>query len=143
MEPARWAAFCDSKSVVSGPQVRRLVCLGIACGIGLYAAFAGAQSQITVVPADSVWREDISSAPLHPDSATVISRLEGVGGWVSGTMRIDFSIEVLHADGSTPFLDFTPTGDFFDPDCDHLPVPMPAGGAQSGDDLESGWGHGA
>jgi len=48
-------------------------------------------------------------------------------------MRIDFSIEVLHADGNTPFLPFTPTGDFFDPDCDHVAVPVPAGGALEGE----------
>ena len=119
---------------MSQQRFRRLVRLGIAGGLGLRAAIAGAQSPIPEVPADSVWREDISSAPLHPDSATVISWLEGVGGWGSGDMRIDFSIEVLHADGATPFLNFIPTGNFFDPDCDHVPVPVPAGGALEGED---------
>jgi hypothetical protein len=52
----------------------------------------------------------------------------------SPTMRIDFSIEVLHADGATPFQDFTPTGNFYDPDCDLAPVPVPAGGALEGED---------
>jgi len=115
-------------------QSRRLVSLGMVCGLGLSASFAGAQSMIPEVSADSVWAEDISSAPVHPGSATVISWLEGAGGWGSGTMRIDFSIEVLHADGSTPFLDFTPTGDFYDPDCDHVPLPVPVGGALEGED---------
>jgi hypothetical protein len=115
-------------------QSRQLVSLGIACGMGMSVSFAGAQSRIPEVPADSVWRENISSAHVHPESAIVISWLEGVGGWGSGTMRIDFSIEVLHADGAAPFLDFTPTGDFYDPDCDHVPVPVPAGGALEGED---------
>jgi hypothetical protein len=95
---------------------------------------APAQSPIPALPADSVWRQDISSSPVAADSATVIAWLDGQGGWGSGTMRIDFSIEVLHADGATPFLSFTPTGDFFDPDCDHVPVPVPAGGALEGED---------
>jgi serine/threonine-protein kinase len=80
-----------------------------------------------------VWREDVSSAPAAPDSAAVIAWLQAAGGWGSGTMRIDFSIEVLHADGATPFREFTPTGDFYDPDCDLAPVPVPAGGALEGE----------
>jgi serine/threonine-protein kinase len=51
-------------------------------------------------------------------------------------MQIDFSIEVLEADASTPFRSFTPTGDFFDPDCDLAQVPVPPGGALEG---ESGY----
>jgi serine/threonine-protein kinase len=51
-------------------------------------------------------------------------------------MRIDFSIALLHADASTPLQNFTPTQDFFSPDCDHVPFPVPAGGALEG---ESGY----
>jgi serine/threonine-protein kinase len=97
------------------------------------ASTAVAQSPLPSVPADSVWRQDISSAPVAADSSTVIGWLDGQGGWGSGTLRIDFSIEVLHADGSAPFLSFTPTGDFYDPDCDQVPVPVPAGGAIEGE----------
>jgi serine/threonine-protein kinase len=49
-------------------------------------------------------------------------------------MQIDFTIEVLEADASAPFRTFTPTGDFYDPDCDFEPVPLPAGGALEGED---------
>ncbi len=97
---------------------------------------AAAQSPIPSTPADSVWRQEISSAPIAADSATVIAWLDNAGGWGGGTMRIDFSIEVLRADAQTPFLAFTPTGDFFSPDCDQVPVPVPAGGALEG---ESGY----
>ncbi len=55
------------------------------------------------------------------------------GGWGTGAMQIDFSIDVLTADASTPFLDFTPTGDFYTPDCDHVPFPVPAVGAVEGE----------
>jgi len=49
-------------------------------------------------------------------------------------MQVDFSIEVLEADASTPFRSFTPTGDFFDPDCDLVSsMPVPPGGALEGE----------
>ena len=48
-------------------------------------------------------------------------------------MRIDFSIEVLQADATTPFRTFTPTADFYTPDCDHAPFPVPPGGAIEGE----------
>ncbi|HEY4116681.1 MAG TPA: hypothetical protein VGM56_02445 [Byssovorax sp.] len=51
-------------------------------------------------------------------------------------MRIDFSITLQHADASTPFRTFTPTEDFYTPDCDDVPFPVPLGGALEG---ESGY----
>jgi serine/threonine-protein kinase len=63
----------------------------------------------------------------------VITTLEQSGGWGTGEMRIDFSIEVLAADQGTPLRAFTPTNDFFSPDCDQAPVPLPAGGALEGE----------
>ena len=111
-----------------------LFCAGsLIFAMSLCVPTAVAQSPIPSMPADSVWRQDISSVPVAADSATVIAWLAVQGGWGSGTMRIDFSIEVLHGDGGTPFQAFTPTGDFFDPDCDNLPVPVPAGGALEGE----------
>jgi len=51
-------------------------------------------------------------------------------------MRIDFSIEVLDATASTLDRTFKPTGDFYSPDCDFVPMPVPPGGALEG---ESGY----
>jgi len=99
----------------------------------MVATTAGAQSLIPTLPADSVWRKDVSSAPKAADSDDVIAWLDGEGGWGFGSMRIDFSIEVLHADGAAPFTTFTPTGDFYTPDCDHVEVPVPPGGALEGE----------
>lgn len=48
-------------------------------------------------------------------------------------MQIDFSIEVLDATPTTPYLTFNPTSDFFTPDCDHVPMPVPPGGALEGE----------
>ncbi|HEU4457258.1 MAG TPA: hypothetical protein VFR81_29585, partial [Longimicrobium sp.] len=68
-----------------------------------------------------------------PESAAVIAWLNSVGGWGGGNMQIDFSLEVLQADATAPFRSFTPTGDFYDPDCDFAQVPVPAGGAIEGE----------
>jgi hypothetical protein len=48
-------------------------------------------------------------------------------------MQIDFSINLLYADASTPFETFLPNGDFYSPDCDQLPFPVPANGAVEGE----------
>jgi hypothetical protein len=48
-------------------------------------------------------------------------------------MQIDFSINLLTADASTPFQTWTPTSDFYTPDCDHVPMPVPSGGAVEGE----------
>jgi serine/threonine-protein kinase len=87
-------------------------------------------------PREAVWYQDISQAPLDPQSADVIAWLDAAGGWGTGTMRIDFSIEVLTADETVPFESFIPTGDHFSPDCDIANVPVPPGGALEG---ESGY----
>ncbi|MFO0554879.1 MAG: hypothetical protein U0271_41265 [Polyangiaceae bacterium] len=77
--------------------------------------------------------QDISAAPVSASSSTTTQWLQNNGGWGTGQMRIDFSIEVLSATASTPFLDFQPTGDFYDPDCDQVPMPVPVGGALEGE----------
>ena len=100
----------------------------------LLASHIGAQSPIPQVPADSVWRQDITDAPVAADSSTVITWLSNQGGWGYGSMRIDFSIHVLHADANTPFLGFDPTTEFYSPDCDLVDVPVPAGGAIEGEE---------
>jgi serine/threonine-protein kinase len=59
-----------------------------------------------------------------------MAALKQVGGWGNNNVfQIDFSITVLHANATTPTQSFTPTSDFFTPDCDLVAMPMPAGGA--------------
>lgn len=77
--------------------------------------------------------ENVEGAAVDADSSTVTSWLEDNGGWGTGEMRIDFSIEVLLAGPETPFVTFEPTGDFYEPDCDAVPVPLPEGGALEGE----------
>ncbi len=83
-------------------------------------------------PAASPWYQDISAAPLDPESPQVISYLSRVG-WGLGRMQIDFSLEVMDAAPNTPYLPFTKTGDFYEPDCDYAPVPVPPGGNLEGE----------
>src|ERR1700710_41994 len=111
-------------------------CGAALCGLLLFALSAEAQGPPPAghgpyFPADSPWYQDISAAPLDAESSLVINWLNGVG-WGGGQMQIDFSIEVLQADGSPPRT-FIPTGDFFNPDCDPVPMPVPANGALEGE----------
>src|SRR5690606_29441528 len=87
-------------------------------------------------PNGSVLYQDISDAPVRGDSADTIAYLESMGGWGTGELRIDFSLEVLTADDGAPMRSFTPTDNHYAPDCDELAVPVPPGGALEG---ESGY----
>ncbi|MBW2736823.1 MAG: hypothetical protein JRH20_30940 [Deltaproteobacteria bacterium] len=79
------------------------------------------------------WYRDISKAKLARDSAEVIRWLEAAGGWGFGRFQIDFSFHVLTADANTPRLEFEPTDDHFQPDCDIEAVPVPPNGALEGE----------
>lgn len=84
----------------------------------------------------STWTDEVSAAPLDPESDAVIAWLEDAGGWGLGRFQIDFSFEVLEADESAPLRSFEPTADHFSPDCDFDSLPVPDGGALEG---ESGY----
>src|SRR5262249_18548794 len=72
---------------------------------------------------------DVSASPKASDSDTLIAALTAAGGWGNGNkFQIDFSMDVLTAEASTPHVAFTPTTDFYTPDCDHVDVPVPPGG---------------
>ena len=80
------------------------------------------------------FNRDVTSAAKHPDSAAMIASLRAAGGWGNGDkVQVDFSFDVLGADASTPMRTFTPTGDFYEPDCDHVPVPVPPNGNVEGE----------
>ncbi len=79
------------------------------------------------------WYQDVSAAPVDAESDQVLRGLEARGGFGTGSIRIDFSIEVLRADGAVTGRTFQATDDFYDPDCDHMPVPLPAAGRLEGE----------
>src|SRR5262249_33910237 len=64
-------------------------------------------STSTTVPgqlfeAPNPWNSDVSSLPKSATSDGIVQALAAAGGWGLGSMRIDFSIEVLQADATTP-----------------------------------------
>jgi hypothetical protein len=93
---------------------------------------AGALFYYRVLPGP-FWMRDISAAPVDAASSAIIANLAAAGGFGNGRLQIDFSISVLSADASVPLQSFTPTSDFFSPDCDLAPVPVPPGGALEGE----------
>jgi hypothetical protein len=80
------------------------------------------------------WNRDVSALPKAPHSEAWITALRAAGGWGTGDrLHIDFTLAVLAADPTTPRRAFQPTEDFFVPDCDHIPVPIPSGGNLEGE----------
>jgi serine/threonine-protein kinase len=82
------------------------------------------------------WSTDVSGQPASTQSKTIIDGLVAAGGWGTSGFQMDISITVQSATASTPFVAFQPTADFWTPDCDQVPMPMPVGGAVEG---ESGY----
>jgi hypothetical protein len=87
-------------------------------------------------PEGAFMYQRVDGSPLDPQSSTVTRWLQDHGGFGTGAMRIDFSIEVLSAPAGTPLRAFMPTSEFYTPDCDPAPIPVPAVGALEG---ESGY----
>jgi serine/threonine-protein kinase len=84
-------------------------------------------------PAGAIWTKDISHAPLDPKSSTIIAWLADAGGWGSGKMNVDFSLRVLQANASTPFVPFRKGPEFYTADSDMVStVPLPPGGGMEG-----------
>lgn len=85
-------------------------------------------------PIGSPWTQDISHAPLDPNSAKTIGWLASVGGWGFGRMQSDFSLRVMQATETTPFVPFKKGPGFFNNDSDFVStVPLPAGGGMEGE----------
>ena len=82
-------------------------------------------------PPSATFYQDISTAPLDPNSEAILSQL-AAAGWGSGVMKIDFSITILHADASVQPRSFTPASGYYTPDCDMTQVPIPPGGNAEG-----------
>jgi serine/threonine-protein kinase len=77
----------------------------------------------------------VSGVTPASNSEAIIGSLRGAGGWGNGdTFQIDFGIEVLQVPGAMPTKQaFTPSDDFYEPDCDAVPMPVPAGGNLEGE----------
>jgi hypothetical protein len=82
----------------------------------------------------TAWNKDVSGLGKSDESDEMLGWLADHGGFGTRRLRIEFSQKLLWATGSAPFRHFTPTDDFFSPDCDHVPFPVPAGGALEDND---------
>ena len=86
-------------------------------------------------PATAVWHQDVSTADVHPNSASMLSTLAGLGGWGNGNrFQIDMSFHVRHlAPGEMPprfpvvdRKDGSQLDDnYYLPDCEPLGTTMP------------------
>ena len=85
-------------------------------------------------PPGAIWTQDVSHAPLDPQSSAMIAWLADAGGWGHGNkMQVDFNIRVLQADTTTSNLPFRKGSGWISPDSDNVAaVPLPAGGGIEG-----------
>jgi hypothetical protein len=115
----------------------------VACLASSFAGDARAASPPRFPPA-SVWHQNVAGAPLHPASATMISTLDGLGGWgpaggVNHRFHIDFSFHVqqIPSIGSVraPVVEHAFYQDYYLPDCESpgTRVPLPPDAAFEGE----------
>lgn len=122
-----------------------LGCMGLVSGTGVISYFAcgtnrivhaAKQAPVTApyFPPGSVWTQDVSHAPIDPQSSTIISWLADQGGWgKNGKMQVDWNIRVVEAKPDTPKVPFQPAAGFFEDASDGVTmVPLPEGGGIEG-----------
>jgi hypothetical protein len=88
-----------------------------------------------IFQASEPWNTAVDQDPVSSSSTTIIDWLSSNGGWGNGNkLQIDFSINILCADATTPLMPFTLAGGSCSPDCDNVTTfPVPAGGAVEGE----------
>ena len=116
------------------PRRSGAVLLRMLSGLVLLWLLPGAAgAELPELRPETPWKQDISAAPLDAESAAMIAWLDSNGGWGTGTMRIDFSIDVVETVGGDPELLMQKLPIYFDPDCDPAAVvPLPVGGTVEG-----------
>ena len=90
------------------------------------------QAQGRYFPDAAPWYRDVSAAPLAPDSAAITNYMltaAAPNGWVTGKLKVDFSIAALNVPSGTAKRAYQiDNGFYYTPDCDRASVPLPAGG---------------
>jgi len=89
-------------------------------------------SPTQLFPPGAPWNQAVDGAALDAESGAIIAYL-AANHTASARFQITFDFNLLFADASTPRRVFTPTSDFFSPDCDTAPVPVPAVGRLEGE----------
>ena len=105
--------------------------------IALALAMPGAAEPLPRFPPEAVWHQDIRSAPVHPDSASMVSTWAGLGGFGFGRMQIDFSFHVVRAPAGAPtrtIIGYPSASEYYAPDCEPIgtAMPVPANAAIEG-----------
>jgi hypothetical protein len=104
-------------------SARTTASAAVACLLAAQVAVAAPLPQFS---GNAVWNQNISAAAVHPNSASMISTLSGLGGFGNGRMQIDFSIHVVHAAAGAPTRAIVShPDDYFLPDCEPLGTLMP------------------
>jgi hypothetical protein len=109
----------------------------LAGGVALYHNAVRAAKVAPVAPlfpSGAIWNQDISHAPLDPQSSAIINWLAAAGGWGGiGKMHVDTELRVLQADANTPRVPFQAGPETFFPSSDNIEsVPLPVGGGIEG-----------
>ncbi len=99
------------------------------------ATCAGFNAVGGIFQASEPWNTAVDQDPVSASSSTIINWLSSNGGWGNGNqMQIDFSINILCADATTPMDAFTLSQGSCSPDCDSVTsFPVPPGGAVEGE----------
>lgn len=85
-------------------------------------------------PPGAFFNQDVSQAPVAEDSDTIIKSLRKAGGWGNNDrFQIDFSIDMMVSSPDSPKYPVMPNGNFYTPDCDPAPMPLPEGGNIEGE----------
>jgi serine/threonine-protein kinase len=84
-------------------------------------------------PPAAAWNTPIDAAPLDAETDDVIAYL-AANHTAAARFQIDFSLVLLTASAATPHRAFQPTGEFWSPDCDPAPPPLPPAGFLEGED---------
>ena len=87
-------------------------------------------------PSGAIWTQDISHAPLDPQSSAMINWLADHGGWGNhNRFQVDFNMRVLTANASTPKVRFHRGSTWYTPDSDLVDtIPLPRNGGLEGED---------
>ena len=90
------------------------------------------QAQGRYFPDSAPWYQDVSAAKVAADSKAItdyMTTAAAPNGWVTGTLKIDFSIAAVNVPNGTAKRAYqVDTGYYYAPDCDNASVPLPAGG---------------
>lgn len=123
--PGRSAGYRGRMRALPGVLVASFVVPAAAC--------TGEVREDRLFPDDAVYYRVVDDAELHPDSAALTAWVADNGGWGQGFFDVEMTMEVLEAGPDTPRREFLPTEDFFAPDCDHVPFPVPEFGVLEGE----------